>query len=310
MKLSVPIRVAVALLLLAASSAHAQLFRAYLSPAGNDSNPCTLQAPCRLLPAALGAVADRGEIWLTGSANYNTSPVNIGKSVTIIAVPGAVGSVIAIGGPAVRIDTPGVSVALRNVVVAQLPGGGGTNGVEIAVADAFVQIDRSLIANLPGSGVVVSSGNLHVVDSVVRDNGGWGIDVGDGGSVSVATSNLLGNGSGGLHTNPGAGTVGARAVVNDSLISGGGYGARAVTNGSGLSRITLERSTVDRATTAVAGESTSSGFARVTLSRSMVVNNASGWEVIGANGAVVTLSNNLISENGPGVGVLTPASPL
>ncbi len=201
MKLPVPVRVAVALLLLVASSAHAQLFRAYLSPTGSDSNPCTLQAPCRLLPAALAAVADFGEIWLTGSANYNTATVNIGKSVTIIAVPGAVGSVIAIGGPAIRIDTPGANVALRNVVVAQLPGGGGTNGVEVAVAGVFVQLDRSLIANLPGSGIVVSSGNLHVVDSVVRDNGGWGIDVGDGGSVSVATSKLVGNGSGGLRTN-------------------------------------------------------------------------------------------------------------
>jgi hypothetical protein len=34
---------------LVAGTAHAQLFRAYLSPTGLDTNPCTLPAPCRLL---------------------------------------------------------------------------------------------------------------------------------------------------------------------------------------------------------------------------------------------------------------------
>ena len=38
-----------AALLLFASVAHAQLFRAYLTADGNDANPCTLPQPCRLL---------------------------------------------------------------------------------------------------------------------------------------------------------------------------------------------------------------------------------------------------------------------
>jgi len=49
--------------------AHAQLFRAYLAIGGSDSNPGTLPAPCRLLPAALNAVADGGEVWMLDSAN-------------------------------------------------------------------------------------------------------------------------------------------------------------------------------------------------------------------------------------------------
>ena len=41
-------------LVLASSGAHAAgtLFRSYLSINGNDANPCTVQLPCRLLPAA------------------------------------------------------------------------------------------------------------------------------------------------------------------------------------------------------------------------------------------------------------------
>ena len=93
------IRSALALViaLLLCATAHAQLFRAYLAPTGSDANPCTLQQPCRLLPAALTAVADGGEIWMLDSANYNSSSVNITKSVTILAVPGALGSVVAAG---------------------------------------------------------------------------------------------------------------------------------------------------------------------------------------------------------------------
>ena len=36
------------------------------------------------------------------SANYNTGPVNVTKSVTILAVPGALGSVVATGGDAIK----------------------------------------------------------------------------------------------------------------------------------------------------------------------------------------------------------------
>src|SRR4051812_32420834 len=90
------------------SAAHAQSFRAYVSSAGNDANPCTVIAPCRLLPAALNAVANGGEIWMLDSANYNSGTVNITKSVSIMAVPGAVGSIVAVaGGAAITVQTPG-----------------------------------------------------------------------------------------------------------------------------------------------------------------------------------------------------------
>ncbi len=100
--MTAPIALRSALAFLAAvllsAAAHAQLFRAYLSSTGNDANPCTLPQPCRLLPAALTAVASGGEIWMLDSANYNSSTVTIGKSVSILAVPGAVGSVVASAG--------------------------------------------------------------------------------------------------------------------------------------------------------------------------------------------------------------------
>src|SRR4051812_43974056 len=86
------------LALIVAMPAQAQAFRAYLSSAGSDANPCTVAAPCRLLPAALNAVADGGEIWILDSANYNSGNVQVVKSVSIMAIPGKVGSFVAVGG--------------------------------------------------------------------------------------------------------------------------------------------------------------------------------------------------------------------
>jgi len=79
MKISLPMQLARILacvaLLAGPAGAEAGLFRAYLSSKGSDSNACTVGAPCRLLPAALAAVNDGGEIWIMDSANFNTGPV-------------------------------------------------------------------------------------------------------------------------------------------------------------------------------------------------------------------------------------------
>ena len=61
--------------LLLSAGAQAQAFRTYLSGGGNDANPCSLVAPCRVLPAAIAAVIDGGEVWMLDSANYNSGPV-------------------------------------------------------------------------------------------------------------------------------------------------------------------------------------------------------------------------------------------
>ena len=154
----------------ASVAANAQLFRAYLAPNGSDSNACTLAAPCRLLPTALGAVADGGEVWILDSGNYNTAPVNVTKSVTILAVPGAVGSVVATNGNAFDIGTPGVNVVLRNLVIVPLPNGAAVSGVSVTAA-ASVIIENCLVANMPNYGVYVvptTSVKVRIDNSTIR----------------------------------------------------------------------------------------------------------------------------------------------
>jgi hypothetical protein len=276
--------------LLLSAPAHAQLFRSYLTPTGNDANPCTLVAPCRLLPAALAAVADGGEIWILESANYNTAPVNITKSVTILAVPGALGSVLAMAGDAIDIATAGVKVALRNLVIVPLPGGGGVNGINMT-AGAGLTVDNCLIANLPQSGIVVNTAAVvRVTDTTIRDNGGTGLYYGlllaNGASATVTRATISGNNNFGVFVyGITAGTT-TTADIADSTLDG---------NASGV----------------VAWALPASAVLKVSVRDSRLVRNGSNGVVAESNnGAPVTLSvsNNIISNNGTGIAALLGGS--
>ncbi|HET9670022.1 MAG TPA: hypothetical protein VFQ93_10465 [Casimicrobiaceae bacterium] len=152
-----------------ASTAHAALFRSYLRSDGGGTL-CTLQAPCRLLDAALAAVQDGGEIWMLDSANFNTAPVSINKSVKIFAIPGALGSVVGINGDAIVINTAG-DVTLRNLQI--LDFSGGVNGINVQNA-AAVHVEKTSIDGFStdaSSCIHVDSSNtvrLYVDDSFLR----------------------------------------------------------------------------------------------------------------------------------------------
>jgi hypothetical protein len=151
--------------------AHAQLFRAYLALGGNDANPCTIGSPCRLLPAALAAVRDGGEIWMLDSANFNTGPVTVTKGVKILAIPGEMGSVVGNGGDAIVINAPGKDVTLRNLFVLNL--NAGINGVNIQDAGA-VHIEKTSIhdfSDTTGACILLSAATtvrVYVDDSFLR----------------------------------------------------------------------------------------------------------------------------------------------
>jgi hypothetical protein len=270
--------------LLLSASAGAQLFRAYLAPGpeGNDANNCSLAAPCRLLPAALAAVQDGGEIWMLDSANYNTASVNITKSVTILAVPGAVGSVVASGGNAINVDTAGVKLALRNLVIVPLPGAGGYSGIAMT-AGASLTVEHCLIANLPGSGIdlYLAAGSVRISDTTIRGNAGVGFSITGGASATVTRAIISGN------TAFGIGIFGdysgvATADIADSTLDG---------NGSGLN----------------VGANNATSKADVSIRDSRVVKNVSnGITAQSLTAGVITLtaSNNVVSNNG-GYGILS-----
>jgi len=288
---STSVGLAVALL---SATAQAQLFRAYLASDGNDANPCTLQAPCRLLPAALNAVASGGEIWMLDSANYNTATVNIAKSVSILAIPGAVGSIVAQnGGPAFWI-TDG-TVALRNVVIGPVAGATpGTHGVH--VTGGGLTIENSLITNLPNDGVRVETGGvLRMTQTTLRNNLGWAVRLLNGGAADIAASQMLQNASGGVSA--GGDMNVTTASVSDSVISGGMNGIECSATIGGTTHIAVTRSTITRAFRGL--NCGGSGNNSIYIGSNLIAHNVEPWS---AGCSIYSAGNNQFNHNGPSSG--------
>ena len=304
-------RVGLAAALLVGSSAQAQLFRAYLSVGGNDGNPCTLQAPCRLLPAALNAVASGGEVWMLDSANYNTATVNVAKSVSILAVPGVVGSLVATGGPAIDITAAGLKVALRNLViapVATMPAG--TFGVRMTGA-SYLTIENSLIAGLPDAGVSVeAAGTLKVANSTFRNNSGLAISLQKGATATVSATRMLANSGGGVGAYGYTGSTTTTASVSDSVISGGFAGVLAFTNNSSaVARIAVTNSMIERTLYALKSQTSGLGTAEVNVGSSLIVENEYAWDQSGGGSTLLSLGDNQMSGNAGTIGSKTSLTP-
>jgi hypothetical protein len=299
-------------LLLACGTAHAQIFRAYLASDGNDVNPCTLPAPCRLLPAALNVLSDGGEIWMLDSANFNSATVTIGKSVSILAVPGAVGSIVALNaGPAISIAAAGLRVALRNVVIGPvITAAAGTHGVHMT-GNSSLTIENSVVANLPqGAGVVVDgTGTLRVSNTTLRNNFDFAIVLRGNARGVISESRMLDNGSGGVLATGGITSGFINATVSDSVISGGNVGVSAYVPGTVAStaRISLARSSIERTGFALSSYvGGASGTTQVSVGTSLIAGNTAGWQQFGTGSAIHTLGNNQMIGNGSSTGTLTP----
>jgi hypothetical protein len=299
-------------LLLLAPAADALVFRAYLSAAGNDANPCTLAQPCRLLPAALGAVAPGGEIWMLDSANYNTGTVVVGKSVSIMAMPGVTGSLVAAASstPAVSIAASGLTVAFRNVVISALPGTTGTEGISLAGVSTLV-VENSLIENIANRGILVSgAGVLRVADSTFRNNGSYGVWVEGGGRAAVVGSRFVDNDGGVIawSVNPGEVTS---ASVSDCFIAGGTYGVRShASANTSTARASVARSTVQGTVYALnASVLPGAGLTSViSVGETTSAHNVNGWYISGTGASIRSYGNNQFSENTTSSGALTQAA--
>ncbi len=269
------------------------------------------------------------------SANYNTGPVNISKSVTILAIPGALGSVVAAGGNAINIATAGVKVALRNLVIVPLPGGGGVKGIEMTNG-ASLTIDGCLVAALPNAGIsVITTAIVRVTDTTIRDNGLHGLLLQNGARGTVTRTTTSGNLYGVMALGALAGTT-TTVDIADTTVDGNGYGVFVwSTNATAVVKASLRDSRVVRGggigtyaesasgaavTFSVTNNIISNNIAygvaswnagsKVVVSGNTISDNASGLVINGA-GVIETAGNNVVRNNGtPVSGSLTPISTL
>jgi hypothetical protein len=274
-------------LAIAAAPAHAGLFRAYLSVNGNDANDCSVAHPCRLLPAALAAVNDGGEIWIVDSANFNTGAVAITKSVSILAIPGALGSLVANGGEALTVDTAGIVVALRNLSFTNLASG--TYGIRYLQGQS-VTVDGCRFANLPVGAILGAPSTaeflqLFVKNSVFRANG-TGVVVAGAMIAHVDRAQVVGS------SGPGLAVAGGTLLVSNSVVTGSGDAG--VTVGGSQTQLALERSTISN--NATFGVFANSAPANVIVTRSILTGNDTG-AATAVTGAALLLDDSTISNN-------------
>lgn len=229
--------------------------RAYLSTSGKDSNPCTLTAPCRLLPAALAAVQDGGDVWILDSGNYNTGKVSVNQSVTILAIPGAIGSLYTINDNAIEV-TGSINLTLRNLAFRKTGGDLGA-GVYVGTGTVQLLVENSDFTGINGGGIVwqpSASGQLGVHHSTFRNNG-TGVTVsGSGVNAVIDHCNIVG-----LRNPSATGTAvsvfGANVVISHSAITHSYYGVAS----DGGANITLEDNVIADNTIGVKFFSTAAG---------------------------------------------------
>jgi hypothetical protein len=282
---------------LVAMPVRAQIFRAYVASYGVDTNPCTIASPCRLLPAALAAVQDGGEVWLLDSANFNTGIVSIGKNVSILAIPGEVGSIVALGAADAISIAPGLKVALKNLSITSNANSPGNNGIHMSTGSLSVQ---DAVISVPGFGIWLDgAGSVSVHHSVLRDSY-VGVAAYRGGSADVSGSKFVNMAFGGVYAAGDVASVTTYAHVRDCEFAQAGSAVEAagVTNG-GTARISVHDSSFSGSTYAVLAASfTSGGNAIVTVGASAISRSTVALYQTGGTSAVLqSLGNNFVVNN-------------
>jgi hypothetical protein len=302
---------------LLATPAIAQPVRTFVSSSGNDTNPCTLSAPCRNFGAAINAVANGGEVVALDSAGYG--PVTITKPVSVIAAPGIHAAIAPTTGTAIE-----VNAAASDVVVLRglyLNSQGASYGIQFLNGDTL-HVERCVINRFTFAGVAQSdlgvpqTGGIHLIvsDTLLSENG-TGVFVVP--TVNTVYSSLSGtrfeSGIEGLSL-----FANARATCVDCSASHTHTGFRAQAGSGGRVELTLERCISSDNSFGVRADSTvgsGGGTSIVRVADSVIVNNTvSGIHAstdTGCTGCVEVLSrgNNTVeanANNGSFTGSLAP----
>jgi len=177
----------------AATAAHAQATRTWVSGVGDDANPCSRTAPCKTFAGAISKTATGGEINVLDPGGFGG--VTITKSISIISERFEAGVLVS-GTNAIIVNVPSATdrVVLRGLDIEGL--GTGLNGITV-ITGGSVWVENCTINNFTQSGInfapTVASSQIHVLDTIVRNNGvfatsaGRGITINPTGASAKAT---------------------------------------------------------------------------------------------------------------------------
>jgi Right handed beta helix region len=282
---------------LPAISAQAQAPRTFVSAAGNDSNPCSFAAPCRHFQAAVNATGAGGEVDALDPAGYG--PIVISQAITIegqgwsYVAPPANGNAITItAGSGDKISIHGVS--LNGVGIAGGTGIVFSSGAELQVVDCVVR-------NFTGRGIEFSPSapsSLSVSNTLVADNGGRGIIVVPGGAgIFKAVLNGVqahNNAIAGITVNGGAANSLLYVSVTDSVADNNGIGIHALSGDAAAGFLVVARSTIANNETGLLADGIN-GYILLTQS-TVTGNTTNGWSTLNS-GRVYSAVDNTIESN-------------
>jgi len=292
---------AIAPFVLTATDASATAQRTFVASYGSPANTafnCSIVKPCRAFSEAISVTSPAGEVIVLDSAGYGS--VTITQSVSIIAPPGIYAGVSVSGGnDGVTINAPGAIVVLRGL---SINGQGGLRGI-LFQAGARLRVENCVLSGMSSAGISHSapSGELIVLASITRDNGGTGINV-NGDILSAVLDHVQSehNQGDGFYLAPTAGSVGALATVVESVFThNGGNGIAAESIAGATVTIVVDRSVM--ASNGLSGFRTdvpTGSSVTATVSHSTLNDNGiSGLHITGSGNIVAGAVENVAHRN-------------
>jgi hypothetical protein len=184
---------------------------------GGTGTACTQAAPCPLLAEAIGKNLPYVKIAATGAANASSTVVIDGKTVTILAEPGA--TVDRDGdGPILEVTSANANVSIYDLT---LSGATSASGAGILVTPnggvPMLTLTRVTIEGNQGDGIANNGGTVMSSQSTISTNQGNGISC-TGGTLTVSQSTIALNDAGGIAVS-GAGTT--FAITNNFIYRNG-----------------------------------------------------------------------------------------
>jgi hypothetical protein len=296
------------LLMAAASLAHAQSSRTWVSGVGDDINPCTRTAPCKTFSSAMSKTAINGEINALDPGGFGT--ININKSLTIDGT-GTLAGILSSFATAVNINLTDLSgndplrmVRLRGLTLngTGVSGSAGTRtgirGINVSSSNptiVLVVLEDLVIDNFTNEGIHFNSngGRMAIRNVSARNNALAGLKVDSAGTnlnrVTVENSTFTMNGNG-IQVED-SGRVSITNVVLGHNVTG-----LNVTNATLSNQVNIHHSLIAENTAAGINAAGPVTFSTVYVSDCMIAGNSNGITVSG-NGRIFSSLNNTFAGN-------------
>jgi hypothetical protein len=289
-----------------AFNAHAA-HRTFVAASGTDSGSCGPTAPCRTLDYAMGQTDSGGEVVISESGGYGSSPsggITITQSISIIAQPGIFAALAPTTGyHGINIATASIDVAIKGLTI---NGRGGDYGINMTNG-ASLDLDNVMISNLSYGIYITTPARVTVKNSTFR-NMSNGILVGYGASLLVSDSKLTDITTEGIILRGGvSGTTVVTAT--DTLIrcKGSGWGIDNWPSAGTVGKMYLDRVTNSKCLYGISNVPSTPGASNViALSNSFVTGNTDQGLYNAAGNTFLSSGNNHVANNGsPNYGTIT-----